>query len=149
MAEREREELVTRFFAYSDGLEGYKDRVSAFLFTYSQKMNIYLRDNPKDIESYRQRFLDTMQFVQNNFPLGFSRTQKGTVTPRSRFEAIAIGSYLALQKQPNLVEPLISVETWLDKQKFKDVTGADGANAIGRLRTRINFVRDHLLGDVE
>jgi hypothetical protein len=147
--EREREELVTRFFAYSDGLEGYKDRVSAFLFTYSQKMNIYLRDNPKDIESYRQRFLDTMQFVQNNFPLGFSRTQKGTVTPRSRFEAIAIGSYLALQEQPNLVKPLISVETWLDKQKFKEVTGADGANAIGRLRTRINFVRDHLLGDVE
>jgi len=144
--EREREELVTRFFAYSDGLEGYKDRVSAFLFTYSQKMNIYLRDNPKDIEFYRQRFMNTMQFVQNNFPLGFRRTQKGTVTPRSRFEAIAIGSYLALQEQPNLAEPLISVETWLDKQKFKEVTGADGANAIGRLRTRINFVRDRLLG---
>ena len=112
-------------------------------------MNIYLRDNPKDIESYRQRFLDTMQFVQNNFPWGFRRTQKGIVTPRSRFEAIAIGSHLALQKQPNLVKPLISVETWLDKQEFKEVTGADGANAIGRLRTRINFVRDRLLGDVE
>ena len=29
---REREELVTRFFAYSDGLTGYRDRVSPFLF---------------------------------------------------------------------------------------------------------------------
>ena len=28
---REREELVIRFFAFSDGLEGYKDRVSPFL----------------------------------------------------------------------------------------------------------------------
>ena len=27
---REREELVTRFFAYSDGLEGYKDKPALF-----------------------------------------------------------------------------------------------------------------------
>jgi hypothetical protein len=35
---REREELVTRFFAYGDGLEGYPDRVSPFLFAYAKKM---------------------------------------------------------------------------------------------------------------
>src|SRR5207248_11598454 len=32
---REGEELVTRFFAYGDGLEGYKDRPSDFLFEYA------------------------------------------------------------------------------------------------------------------
>jgi hypothetical protein len=37
LKEREREELVTRFFAYGDGLEGYQDRVSQFLFTYTKK----------------------------------------------------------------------------------------------------------------
>ncbi len=146
LKEREREELVTRFFAYGDGLEGYRDQVSAFLFSYSQQMNKHLQDNPTDVASYRQRFLSTMQFVQQKFPLGFRRTEKGKVTPRARFESIAIGSYLALQKQPNLAEHLASVETWLDKKEFKEVTGADGANAIGRLRTRIHFVRDHLLG---
>ncbi len=146
LKEREREELVTRFFAYSDGLENYKDQVSAFLFTYSQKMNAHFKDYPADIESYRQRFLDTMEFVQQSFPLGFRRSQKGIVTPRSRFEAIAIGSYLALQQQPNLANQSVQVEAWLSTKEFSQVTGADGANAIGRLKGRIHFVRDHLLG---
>jgi len=37
--EREREELVTRFFAYGDGLEGYRDRPAEFLFNYTKRMN--------------------------------------------------------------------------------------------------------------
>jgi Protein of unknown function DUF262 len=146
LKEREREELVTRFFAYSDGLEDYKDQVSTFLFTYSQKMNVHFIDHPADIESYRKRFLNTMEFVQQNFPLGFRRSQTGIVTPRSRFEAIAIGSYLALQQQPNLANQSVQVGEWLSTKEFSQVTGADGANAIGRLRGRIHFVRDHLLG---
>ncbi|MDS9590067.1 MULTISPECIES: DUF262 domain-containing protein [Pseudomonas] len=35
--EREREELVTRFFAYGDGLEGYKDRPAEFIFQICKK----------------------------------------------------------------------------------------------------------------
>ena len=45
---REREELVTRFFAYSDGLEGYRDRPSDFLFQYAKRMNVHFRENPQD-----------------------------------------------------------------------------------------------------
>jgi hypothetical protein len=146
LKERVREELVTRFFAYGDGLEDYKDQVSAFLFTYSQKMNEHFKDYPADIELYRQRFLGTMEFVQQNFPMGFRRTLKGKATPKSRFEAIAIGSYLALLQQPSLNTQQVQVEEWLNTKKFSQVTGADGANAIGRLRGRMHFVRDHLLG---
>lgn len=147
LLEREREELVTRFFAYGDGLEGYKDRVSAFLFTYTKKMNDRFKDNPADIESYRQRFMDMIDFVSRNFPSGFRKTPKGKATPRSRFEAIAIGSYLALQQRPEIANQSIKVEEWLNSKDFTKVTGADGANAIGRLRARIHFVRDRLLGD--
>lgn len=147
LLEREREELVTRFFAYGDGLEGYKDRVSAFLFTYTKKMNDRFKDNPADIESYRQRFMDMIDFVSRNFPSGFRKTLKGKATPRSRFEAIAIGSYLALQQRPEIANQSIKVEEWLNNKDFTKVTGADGANAIGRLRARIHFVRDRLLGD--
>jgi hypothetical protein len=145
--EREREELVTRFFAYGDGLEQYRDRVSAFLFAYTKKMNLRFRANPADIESYRQRFMDTMQFVERNFPWGFRRVAKGKVTPRARFESIAIGSYWALQKRPEIASQSFSVATWLETEEFAKVTGADGANAVGRLRSRIHFVRDHLLGE--
>ena len=147
LLEREREELVTRFFAYGDGLEGYKDRVSAFLFTYTKKMNKHFEHNPADIESYRQRFMDMIDFVSRNFPSGFRKTLKGKATPRSRFEAIAIGSYLALQERPEIANQSIEVEEWLNSKDFTKVTGADGANAIGRLRARIHFVRDRLLGD--
>jgi hypothetical protein len=146
LKEREREELVTRFFAYSDGLEDYNDRVSAFLFTYSRKMNQNFDESPQNIEIYRERFLNTMEFVASNFPLGFRRTPNGKVSPRSRFEAIAIGSYLALEKQPSIINHRFEVAEWLNGKEFKQITGADGANAKGRLNGRINFVRDRLIG---
>lgn len=43
---REREELVTRFFAYGDGLDGYRDRVSQFLFAYARRMNQKFSETP-------------------------------------------------------------------------------------------------------
>lgn len=147
LKEREREELVTRFFAYSDGLEGYRDRPSEFLFEYTKKMNAYFKEHPEEVDVYQQRFKDVIKFVSRNFLLGFRKAPKGKVTYRSRFEAIAIGSYLALQQRPEIANQSIEVEEWLNSKDFTKVTGADGANAIGRLRGRINFVRDRLLGD--
>lgn len=145
--EREREELITRFFAYSDGLEEYRDQVAAFLYGYTKKMNEHFNQKPEDVEVYRQRFLQTMDFVSRNFPWGFRRTPKGTVTPRARFEAIAIGSYHALQKRPEIAGKSFQIEDWLKSQEFIEIIGADGANAKGRLTARINCVRDRLLGE--
>jgi Protein of unknown function DUF262 len=146
LLEREREELVTRFFAYGDGLDDYRDRVAAFMFNYTKSMNSYFETHPEEVAVYRKRFMDTMEFVSANFPMGFRRTVSGKVSPRARFEAIAIGSYLALQARPKLAKKLVKVEKWLQTQEFIEITGADGANAIGRLKSRINFVRDRLLG---
>lgn len=148
-AEKERgsEELVTRFFAYGDGLDGYKDQVAPFLFTYVKKMNSEFAQNPEVEMEYRDRFNNTMEFVKRTFQDGFRRASKGRTTPRARFEAIAIGSYLALADQPKLDSQDVPVDTsWLAGDKFKEITGADGANAIGRLKGRIYFVRDRLLG---
>jgi hypothetical protein len=143
--EREREELVTRFFAYGDGLEGYKDEVSVFLYAYVKKMNGVVDQQRELVEEYKARFISTMEFVARVFPHGFRRGALGTATPRARFEAIAIGSYLALQLRPELRDAEISVEGWLGGEEFRRVTGSDGANAIGRLTGRVNFVRDRLL----
>jgi hypothetical protein len=146
---REREELVTRFFAYGDGLEGYHDRVSPFLFAYAKKMNSSLSENPTATDEYRERFVRTIKFVADVFPYGFRRTRDGVATPRARFEAIAIGTFLALQENPALKTSQTSVAQWLESDGFKEVTGSDGANAIARLKRRIEFVRDRLLGLVE
>lgn len=145
--EREHEELVTRFFAYSDGLEGYRDRPSEFIFNYVKGMNEKVATQPELTEQYRIRFTETMVFVENAFPYGFRRSQKGKATPRARFEAIAVGSRLAIDQNPALLQQnLHNVAGWLDGDDFARVTGSDGANAIARLRERTGFVRDRLLG---
>lgn len=145
--EREREELVARFFAYSDGLDGYKDRPSEFIFNYVKKMNAAVANDPAVVDQHRARFQDTVSYIQRAFPYGFRRNPKGTATPRARFEAIAIGTRLALDQRAGLAnDPIPDVLPWLTSKEFTDVTGADGANAIARLRQRIGFVRDRLLG---
>lgn len=145
---REREELVTRFFAYSDGLGDYRDRPSEFLFNYVKRMNDRFNAEPALEEDYRERFGRTMSFVKLTFPLGFRRTRakNAKATPRSRFEAIAIGSWLAIQERPELTNANINVEDWYLSEEFGKVTGADGANAKARLLGRMQFVKDKLLG---
>lgn len=146
--EREHEELVARFFAYSDGLDGYKDRPSEFIFNYVKKMNIEAANDPALAERYRVRFQEVIDFIDRVFPYGFRRNPKGKATPRARFEAIAVGSRLALNERPSLANDNVSdVSSWLTSDDFTKVTGSDGANAIARLRERTGFVRDHLLGE--
>jgi hypothetical protein len=144
---REREELVTRFFAYSDGLDGYRDRPSDFLFNYVKRKNAEAVANPALVEVYRQRFVDTMAFISQVFPYGFRRKAGGKATPRARFEAIAVGSQLARNQNAALAPAQVpDVAGWLNGQEFGVVTGSDGANAIARLRERTEFVKNKLLG---
>lgn len=145
--EREREELVARFFAYSDGLAGYKDRPSEFIFNYVKQTNFRVVDDPALLDQYRRQFTETMDFIERVFPHGFRRNDKGKATPRARFEAIAVGSRLALNERPALAQEAVpDVLPWLTSDDFIRVTGSDGANAIARLRERTGFVRDKLLG---
>lgn len=150
-AKRERgyEELVTRLFAYGDGLDNYRDRPSDFLFAYSKKMNEEFASNPALADSYRQRFNAVLDFVARNFPFGFRKTEKSTATPRTRFESIAIGVDRALVEEPGLADRSadeIDVVSWISLPDFQKITSSDGANAIARLRGRIDFVKDKLVG---
>ncbi|MBN3787673.1 DUF262 domain-containing protein [Burkholderia sp. Ac-20353] len=142
----EREELVARFFAYTDGLDGYRDRPSEFIFNYVKNMNIEMGKSPALINLYRVRFHETINFIGRVFPYGFRKNRKGKATRRARFEAIAVGSRLALDVRPALVnEDVANVLPWLTSDDFTMVTSSDGANAIARLKERTRFVRDRLL----
>ena len=143
--ERQREKLVTRFFAYGDGLEDYADEVSPFLFAYTRKMNEAFAEKPELANEYRRRFADMVAFVAISFPFGFKRTPTGRASPKARFESIAVGTYLAQQNHPALVVSPEEVSKWIQGDPFREITGADGGNAIGRLEGRIHFVRDRLL----
>lgn len=147
-SEREYEELVTRFFAYGDGLDNYHDRPSDFMFNYSKAMNLKIAAIPDLRESYRNRFTETMTFIEGAFTNGFRRTPRGQATPRARFEAIAIGSYLALQERPelaNLRAGQLNVTSWVTGEEFREITGSDGANAKAMLTRRISYVKDKLV----
>lgn len=142
------EELVTRFFAYGDGLDGYKDGPRDFMFLYSRKMNAAFAENPALVETYRERFRAMVSFVGQVFPYGFRKGTKGKATPKARFEAIAIGSHKAVSARPDLAThdaEHFDVTSWLTGADFATATTSDGANARARLEGRINFVRDKLL----
>nr|WP_246504901.1 DUF262 domain-containing protein [Microvirga antarctica] len=145
--ERVREELVTRFFAYGDGLAGYKDKPAVFLFAYTREANERFEKDPNLIQEYRKRFDDMVNFVDKNSPNGFRKSKTSNTTPRVRFEALAIGSYLAFKENPALLVrgPAIPMSEWLDSDEFSNVTTSDGANVVSKLRGRINFVRERLV----
>ncbi|WP_298443435.1 DUF262 domain-containing protein [Ferrimicrobium sp.] len=146
--ERGYEELVTRLFAYGDGLETYRDRPSDFLFSYSKKMNEAFAADPTLADKYRQRFFAVLEFISQNFPFGFRKTEKSKATPRSRFEAIAIGVDGALAEQPKLADcsaSEVGVTSWINEPEFLDITSSDGANAVARLHGRIDYVKNKLV----
>jgi hypothetical protein len=145
--ERIPEELVTRFFAYGDGIDNYKENPAKFTFDYTKKMNFEFENRPELLTEYKERFLSTLRFVEKTFPDGFKKHANANSTPRVRFEAIAIGSYLALKNQPAIVQDgPPDVTGWINSEEFKEVTTSDAANVKSKLQGRIDFVVQALTG---
>lgn len=135
----EAEELVLRFFAYSDTYLDFRHDVFIFLDRYLKRQN----ELSVDFAEYTKRYNDMLNFIDQNFPFGFRKKANDNVTPRVRFEAISVGVYLALSQEPNLQVPSVD---WLQSIEFKNQTTSDASNNNGRLRGRVEFVRDCLLG---
>jgi len=138
----EYEELILRFFAYIDKYQEFRHDVAAFLNSYLEDMN----ETDFDREYYLNAFTNMVDFIKNNFPIGFRKEAKSNSTPRVRFEAIAIGVHLALQENPDL---RIQDVSWLDSKEFSAQTTSDGSNNTGRLKNRVEFVRDCLLNKIK
>jgi hypothetical protein len=145
VSRRDREELVLRFFAY---LERYQDfgeknqnRVVRFLDTYLADKN---KLDQVQLEPLAAEFRQMLEFVRDLFPEGFAKTKGARTTPRIRFEALAVGTALALRTNPNLPRP--QAIPWLDSAKFKELTTSDSSNSRPKVVKRIEYVRDKLLG---
>lgn len=135
-------ELTLRFFAYSEKYQQHIHAVASFLNDYVQEKT----ENGFDKKALKQQFLSMLAFVTNYYPNGFNKTSTSKDIPRVRFEAIAVGTNLALQVKPNLVPNYMS---WLDSKEFKEETTSDASNNQGRLASRIEFVRDCLLNRIK
>ena len=131
-------ELVLRFFAYLNNYEDFVHDVNDFL-------DNYLKENLTnfDEKQYEEDFTRMLEFVNRTFPNGFAKGANHKTTPRVRFEALAVGSALALRINPKLEVKDIS---WIESDEFMIITTSDASNNQGRLRQRVEYVRDKLLG---
>lgn len=134
---QERFELVLRFFAYLNNYKNFVHDVNSFL-------DSYLENNLEsfDEEQYNKDFLTMLEFVKQYFPNGFSKVPNSKSTPRVRFEAIAVGTALALRECPDLK---VNNVDWVESDEFQIHTTSDASNNQGKLVGRVEFVKNKLL----
>lgn len=137
----EYDELVLRFFAYSEEYLKFKHDVAPFL-------DAFVRNHKDDFDkdALSSKFQRMLSFVKNTFPKPyFARSINDGSTPRVRFEALSVGVHLALEEDSSIHPTNFE---WLNSIEFKRHTTSDASNNPGRLRDRVEFVRDVLLGRI-
>ena len=139
---RERDEFVLRFFAYLDNYLNFDKRVVEFLDEYLEKHQPGFDENIAG--PMRAEYKRMLAFVDKYFyPIGFRKGATHGRTPRIRFEAISVGVALALRENPDLIPTALD---WLESAEFKKHTTSDASNSRPKVKARIEFVRDRLLG---
>lgn len=146
---RERTEYVLRFFAYRDRYlkfgkrtDGTSDNsVLHFLDDYINDMdNVF--HTAKRIELEKQ-FFDMLNFVQKYFANGFRKSPTSKSVSRIRFEAMAVGTSLAISEKPYLVP---SDTFWAyEHPDFLTMIRSDASNSRPKIKKRIEFVKNSLL----
>lgn len=159
---REREELVTRFFAYLERFEPdladgsgdiptYKESPRTFFFKFIKDENARIlaelenNGTSSSLEKMRKDFYQMLSFVKMTSPNGFTKSTTGTQVPRVRFEAIAVGSALALRSDPKVMTRAKDMTNFLESKDFQSVTKSDAANVKSKLLGRIKLVRNWLV----
>ena len=136
----ERFELLLRFFAYANDYLSFDHKVAPFLDSF-----LITNQASFNEQAYKVEFTGMCQFIEKYFPFGFAKTENATTTPRVRFEAISVGTALALRENPNL---RVTTIDWLDSLEFEELTTSDASNNQGKLKKRVEYVRDILLAGV-
>lgn len=138
----EEEELVLRFLAYSEAYQEFSHDVRYFLDNYLIRKNREADKDSSTLAHAREQFGRMLDFVERTFPFGFAKSRDSATTPRVRFEALAVGSHLALTQRRELK---VSNIEWIDSPEFKEYTRSEASNSRPKLARRIEFVRDQLL----
>ncbi|MGP1388004.1 MAG: DUF262 domain-containing protein [Thainema sp.] len=135
---REPQEFVLRFFAYLNNYRNFEGWVSNFLDEYLEENN----NGNFQQANMKAEFESMLDFVDRYFPNGFGKNKRHKITPRIRFEAISVGTALALRENPDL-EP--ASMDWLNSEEFKEYITSDASNSRSKVIRRIEYVRDNLL----
>lgn len=152
--EREREELLVRFFTYANrivvvedelDLPGWKDRPREYIWDFVKYANEHAMADQGFVDRCRDEFRSMVNFVTEAFPNGFRKTPTGNQVPRVRFEAIAVGVALAARQNLALFNEPVRMVDWADDENFSEVTTSDAANVKSKLINRIAYVYSRLV----
>lgn len=145
---QEHEELILRFFALSDSYPKF----NAFSRSLSNALDNYMllkKSNFNDTEKKEksEEFNRMVDFVVENFKYGFAKDNNKDVS-RILFEAISVGSFLALKEKPSLkLNGQLDIKECLKNQIFKkSISGGNRTHSNSSLTTRIDFIKNTLLG---
>lgn len=135
----EGEELILRYFAYSDKYQDFVHSVEDFLDDYMKDKH----ENGFNRENMVAEFENMLNFVETYFPYGFKKSANNNTVSRVRFDAIAVGVTLALRE--NAVITSTNVVDWLESAEFKQHTTSGSANNRSKVIGRIDYVKNMLL----
>ncbi len=140
---RERQEFVLRFFAFLDHYLEFDRRLNDFLDEYLDRME--REGTAKSDQQLKEIWERMLLFIEKNCPDGFVRKKGHIKTPRVRFEALAVGTALALRQNPKL---RVDEMNWVhdEEDRFHKMASAGSSNSRPKIKLRIEYVRDHLLG---
>lgn len=102
---REEEELLLRFFAFTDCYPNFNEveskGVARYLDNYLLQKNISFDENEKQQKT--EAFYHLVDFITATYPnQGFAKRPNMRGISKPYFEAIAIGAYLAFQENPEI-----------------------------------------------
>lgn len=142
---QEREELLLRFFAFSEWYPSFSDSkgIAKQLDDYMKEKNATFNDDME--KEMNCKFNITMNFVDKYYPYGFAKNEKAKQVARPYFEALSVGAYLALKDNPELEISEENVTNILTDEKFiTSVSGRYQTHRAKTIRARIDYVKDGL-----
>ena len=146
---QEREELLLRFFAFSEWYPHYDDSCGI-----ARQLDKYLDEKNKSFTKEERKelvlkFNMMTSFVNNNFQFGFAKKNIHQVA-RPYFEALSVGTSLALQENPKLQVSPKKIDEILYNQEFLNaISGRYQTHKSQKIIYRINYIKDGLLSNAE
>ncbi len=150
---REEEELLLRFFAFSDCYPNFSPveskGVAKFLDAYLENKNKNFTE--KERAEKTKAFKLMIDFITRTYPnQGFTKKPGTSGISKPYFEGISIGAYLALKENPE-ISAVIPNGLIVDKENrnefYKSIEGRYKTHTSQKILNRINIVKEAFLND--
>jgi len=144
---REEEELILRLFAFREAFPNYKavesKGVAAYLDNYLEQKNITFNNAEK--VRLTSVFYQLIDYIEKAYPKqGFTKNVNAVGISRPYFEAIAVGTSLAIDANPNL-KPMRHPELVVNKKKRNEfcemLDGRYRTHTASKILQRIDYVK--------